>query len=360
MKVCIMGLIDYSNYGYELGRMLVRRGGHNLYLYDDSIEVIHNLQKNSLERTKYYYNFESVPLCDIYIITVIEEKLKHAFNLIVQELNAPETLVVIETPVSVGRTRSMGAVLIDRSIHIAHSPRFHFDESVVKFVASNTSEGTRLLSSLYRPIFPRVKEVDTLEICEATRMIIGLYRATNIALANEYKAVCDKVDVDVYKVLDNASLDNKRFTAFTPWIGASGDCVEDLLKTIVTCSTDVVPLISNTYEQLSERPSKLLSTSMDPLGRYLVVGVGRRPHLASVELSPVIEFIEHLHRAHGVHYNRIKWWDPYVEPSAIKQVDFIKYEDALSCGWSMVFVMHPYMLSAWKRLQRVTFYCQTN
>tara|TARA_B100000965_G_C19594280_1_gene759412 strand:+ start:622 stop:1929 length:1308 start_codon:yes stop_codon:yes gene_type:complete len=60
---------------------------------------------------------------------------------------------------------------------------------------------------------------------EATKLLENLYRSVNIGLVNEFKMICDKMNINVQNVIDAASTKNFGFKKFTPGPGLGGHCI---------------------------------------------------------------------------------------------------------------------------------------
>ena len=51
------------------------------------------------------------------------------------------------------------------------------------------------------------------------------FRSVNIALANEFKMMSDKMNIDIFSVLNAASTKPFGFTRFNPGPGVGGHCI---------------------------------------------------------------------------------------------------------------------------------------
>ena len=57
------------------------------------------------------------------------------------------------------------------------------------------------------------------------KILENTYRNINIALANEMAIICDKMDIDVWEVIDAAKTKPYGFEAFYPGPGLGGHCI---------------------------------------------------------------------------------------------------------------------------------------
>ena len=62
-------------------------------------------------------------------------------------------------------------------------------------------------------------------MAEAAKLLENIYRAVNIALVNELKVLFDRMDIDIYEVIDAAKTKPFGFQAFYPGPGLGGHCI---------------------------------------------------------------------------------------------------------------------------------------
>jgi UDP-N-acetyl-D-glucosamine dehydrogenase len=58
-----------------------------------------------------------------------------------------------------------------------------------------------------------------------TKLLENIHRAVNIGLVNELKMVADKMDIDIYEVIDAAATKPFGFTPYYPGPGLGGHCI---------------------------------------------------------------------------------------------------------------------------------------
>ncbi len=81
--------------------------------------------------------------------------------------------------------------------------------------------GTKAYGSVLETIVP----VASTEAAELTKLMENTFRAINIALANEMAQVADRLDVDVWEVIEAAATKPFGFMKFTPGPGIGGHCI---------------------------------------------------------------------------------------------------------------------------------------
>ena len=67
--------------------------------------------------------------------------------------------------------------------------------------------------------------VSSTKVAEMSKLLENIYRSVNIALVNELKILCDKMNIDIWEVIDAASTKPFGFTPFYPGPGLGGHCI---------------------------------------------------------------------------------------------------------------------------------------
>ena len=63
------------------------------------------------------------------------------------------------------------------------------------------------------------------KVAEMTKILENIHRAVNIGLVNELKMVADKMDIDIFEVINAASTKPFGFTPYYPGPGLGGHCI---------------------------------------------------------------------------------------------------------------------------------------
>ena len=79
--------------------------------------------------------------------------------------------------------------------------------------------------SLFREIIAEVVPVSSLKVAELAKLLENIYRAVNIGLVNDIKKITDKMDIDIFEVIDAASTKPFGFKPFFPGPGLGGHCI---------------------------------------------------------------------------------------------------------------------------------------
>jgi UDP-N-acetyl-D-glucosamine dehydrogenase len=117
-------------------------------------------------------------------------------------------------------------------VHVAFSPEREDPgndqvarHDIPKVVGGCGPAASELASALYGSIFRRVVKVSGPAVAEMTKLLENIYRCVNIALVNELKQLCMRMDIDIHEVIDAAKTKPFGFQAFYPGPGLGGHCI---------------------------------------------------------------------------------------------------------------------------------------
>lgn len=98
-------------------------------------------------------------------------------------------------------------------------------ENTPKVVGGMTSYCTELACRFYSNITSKVVPVSSPQAAELTKLFENIFRSVNIALVNELALLCDRMDLNVWEVIDAAATKPFGFMKFTPGPGLGGHCI---------------------------------------------------------------------------------------------------------------------------------------
>lgn len=151
----------------------------------------------------------------------------------------PGQLVVLESTTYPTTTRDVMLPILEASglkcgedFFVAYSPEredpgnAQFSaEGIPKVVGGVDAASSELAAALYETAIVSVVPVSSAEVAEACKILENTYRAVNIALVNELKTLFDRMDIDVWEVIDAAKTKPFGFQAFYPGPGLGGHCI---------------------------------------------------------------------------------------------------------------------------------------
>ncbi len=98
-------------------------------------------------------------------------------------------------------------------------------ENTPKIVGGVTDICTTLASAFYRQITSQVVPVSSPRVAELTKLFENIFRAVNIALVNELALLCDRMQLNVWEVIEAAATKPFGFMKFLPGPGLGGHCI---------------------------------------------------------------------------------------------------------------------------------------
>ncbi len=147
-------------------------------------------------------------------------------------------LVVLESTTYPGTTEEVMLPILEKTglkagedFFLAYSPeredpgnKEYSTARIPKIVGGLTAKCLQRALALYQQIVP-VIPVSSTRVAEAAKIVENTYRAVNIALVNELKMLFDRMNIDVWEVIDAARTKPFGFQAFYPGPGLGGHCI---------------------------------------------------------------------------------------------------------------------------------------
>ncbi len=151
----------------------------------------------------------------------------------------PGMLVVLESTTYPGTTEEVLAPIIEArgfkvgdDVFLAFSPervdpgnQQYQTHNIPKIVGGLGEKSLQFASILYRQIVDQVVPVSSPRVAETTKLLENTFRTVNIGLINEMALMCQKMNIDVWEVIDAASTKPFGFMPFYPGPGLGGHCL---------------------------------------------------------------------------------------------------------------------------------------
>ena len=226
-------------------------------------------------------------------------------------------------------------------------------KNVPKVVGGETALCTRLACAVFDTVFEQTVPVSSTQAAEMVKLLENTFRAINIGLANEIALMCEKLDLDVWEVIEAAATKPYGFMKFTPGPGLGGHCIPVdpaylswKMKTLnfparfIELATEVN---SGMPDHVVDRIAEMLNEDRLAVNgaRILILGIAYKPGVDDMRESPALDIIAGL-RARG---GEIRYHDPFVAECQIgaesfKSVDLT--DEALSSSDLIVVLTdHP-------------------
>ena len=88
-----------------------------------------------------------------------------------------------------------------------------------------TPECRRRAVAFYEQVCDELVEVSSTEAAELTKLLENIFRSVNIALVNELAMLCDRMNIDIWEVVEAAATKPYGFMSFKPGPGMGGHCL---------------------------------------------------------------------------------------------------------------------------------------
>ena len=165
-----------------------------------------------------------------YIVSAVEAIAKHLHK---------GMLIVLESTTYPGTTDEVVQPLLEETglkagvdFFLAFSPErvdpgnpTFQTHNVPKVVGGLTPDCSKLAGALYGTAIQTIVPVSSTRVAEMVKLLENTFRAVNIGLVNELALMCDKMNIDVWEVVDAAKTKPFGFMAFYPGPGLGGHCI---------------------------------------------------------------------------------------------------------------------------------------
>jgi UDP-N-acetyl-D-glucosamine dehydrogenase len=245
-------------------------------------------------------------------------------------------VVVLESTTWPGTTREVLQPLLEEGSGLKAGEDFHLamspervdpgredwtTKTTPKVVGGINAESTKAAADVYRKALDRVHEVSTPDAAELTKLLENIYRAVNIALVNELAQLCDRMNIDVWEVVEAAATKPFGFASFKPGPGLGGHCIpiDPFYLTWKArefdFSTRFIELAGEVNNNMPYFCRSLISQALNhgarksvAGARILVLGVAYKPDIGDWRETPADKLI-HLLRTAGAD---VSYHDPHV------------------------------------------------
>ncbi|WP_171779423.1 nucleotide sugar dehydrogenase [Clostridium acetobutylicum] len=300
------------------------------------------VKKDKLKAT---FNFEFIKSTDIVLICVPTPLDKYQQPDISYVRNSTEVvgkylnkgmLVVLESTTYPGTTEELilptlqkeSGLKCGRDFYLAFSPERvdpgnvkYKTENIPKVVGGVQKESTKIAAAFYENILEvKVHEVSSPKIAEMEKILENTYRNINIGLINEMAIICNKMNIDIWEVIEAAKTKPYGFQAFYPGPGLGGHCIPldpyyltwkareyNYHTRLIETSGEINNCMSM---YVVERATKILNRFNKPLkdSKILILGIAYKKDIDDYRESPAIRIIENF-ELEGA---KVSFYDPHI------------------------------------------------
>lgn len=189
-----------------------------------------------------------------------------------------------------------------------------------KVLGGLNSRSTELARELLATLTPNVHLVSSPRAAEMTKLLENIFRSVNIALVNELALLCERMEIDIWEVIEAAKTKPFGYMPFYPGAGVGGHCIPvdpyylSWKAREYDFYTKFIELAAEVNQSMPFHVVNLVSRAVNQIGmplsgaRVLVLGVAFKRDIDDARNSPAERVIELL-VTRGA---SVKYHDPYV------------------------------------------------
>lgn len=244
-------------------------------------------------------------------------------------------LIVLESTTYPGTTEELLKPIFESTglkcgedFYLAFSPErvdpgnlIYKTKNTPKVVGGVTPKCTEVAAALYEAILEApIKQVSSPAIAEMEKILENTYRNVNIGLINELAMLCDKMNINIWEVIEAAKSKPYGFQAFYPGPGLGGHCIpldpyylswkarEYGFHTSMIESSMMIN--DRMPEYCVERVMKILNRNRKALNgaSVLILGVAYKQDIDDYRESPALRVIEKLEKQGA----EVKYFDSFI------------------------------------------------
>jgi UDP-N-acetyl-D-glucosamine dehydrogenase len=219
-----------------------------------------------------------------------------------------------------------------------------------KIVGGLTPECTERAMAVYAQVCDELVPVKSLEAAEMAKLLENIFRSVNIALVNELAMLADRMDIDIWEVVDAAATKPFGFMRFDPGPGMGGHClpVDPFYLTWKAreydVATEFIELAGKVNQTMPyfclEKIERALNDDSRAVrdARVLVLGVAYKGGVGDMRESPALKIIKLL-RGRGAD---VSYHDPHVPELVEHELRSVALDEGVAAADLVVLVTaHP-------------------
>lgn len=246
------------------------------------------------------------------------------------------SMVVLESTTYPGTTEELIMPLLEQGsglkcgedFYLAFSPErvdpgnlIYQTKNTPKVVGGVGKDATEVIAAMYRNVLQgEIFEASSPKIAEMEKILENTYRNVNIGLINELAILCNKMNINIWEVIEAAKTKPFGFTPFYPGPGLGGHCIpldpyylswkarEYGFHTSMIESSMMIN--DRMPEYTVERAGKILNRFKKALNgaKILILGVAYKGDIDDYRESPAIRVINEFEKVGS----EVEYYDPFV------------------------------------------------
>jgi UDP-N-acetyl-D-glucosamine dehydrogenase len=334
--------VGFSVIGFDRNaeRVAAVVGGRN-YIRDVNDEDLRSVvAAGKLTATR---SFEELAACDVIVICVPTpltanrdpniSYIRSSGEQIAQILR-PGQLVCLESTTYPGTTEevllptlAVSGLVVGSDYFLAFSPE-RVDPGNLRYTTKNTTKVVggvtpvclEVATTFYEQTIQQVTPVSSPRVAEMTKVFENTFRAVNIALVNEIALLCDRMNINIWEVMDAAGTKPFGLLRFDPGPGVGGHCIPldpfylawkarqyDFHTRFIELAGEINALMPYFVREKTFRVINACGKSVKN-SRILMIGVAYKKDIDDWRESPALKIVDILQRDGAF----IDYHDPHV------------------------------------------------
>lgn len=257
------------------------------------------------------------------VTTEISHRLKPGQLIALESTTYPGTTDEVMRPI----LEKNSGLVQGKDFFLAHSPervdpgnQRYTTQNTNKVVGASDAQSLEIALCFYQQTIQHVVPVSSAKAAELVKVFENTFRAVNIALVNELALLCDRIDLDVWEVLDAANTKPFGIMPFYPGPGVGGHCIPidphylEWKAKEVNFNTRFIALAGEINRRMPSFVRSKACKVLNQLGiapsraNVLVLGATYKKDLADWRESPAINVMEALLEDQV----NLSYHDPYI------------------------------------------------
>ena len=339
--------VEFAKAGFEVtgfdvdtSKVEAINAGHS-YIGDvPSDDVDCTVKAGKLKATDDMSKLHDMDAIDICVPTPLRKTRDPDLSYVVLAVDAvrahlkPGQLIILESTTYPGTTDEVvqpaleqGGLKAGKDFYLAFSPErvdpgnaTHTTKTIPKVVGGVNDISTELAADLYGSIINTIVPVSSTQVAEMVKLLENTFRAVNIGLVNEIALMSNRMNIDVWEVIDAASTKPFGFMPFYPGPGLGGHCIPidpfylswKARQTGFECRfIELAGHINGSMPAyVVDRIGEALNSQKKSINgsRIHIFGVAYKKDVSDMRESPALDVLELLHRRGAV----LSYTDPHV------------------------------------------------
>jgi UDP-N-acetyl-D-glucosamine dehydrogenase len=246
------------------------------------------------------------------------------------------SMVVLESTTYPGTTEELIMPLLEQGsglkcgedFYLAFSPErvdpgnlIYQTKNTPKVVGGVGKDATEVIAAMYRNVLQgEIFEASSPKIAEMEKILENTYRNVNIGLINELAILCNKMNINIWEVIEAAKTKPFGFTPFYPGPGLGGHCIpldpyylswKAREYGFHTSMIEASMMVNDRMPEYTvERAGKILNRFKIALNgaKILILGVAYKGDIDDYRESPALRVINEFEKVGS----EVEYFDPYV------------------------------------------------